>query len=315
MKTTITDLICEYLEHLKDRRYSPHTLDSYGRDLRLFTEITGANYLEDITPAAGEAFLAELRRRRLASATIQRRIAALRSFGAWLVNERWLLKNPVDSIRPPNVRRTLQRVLSEEELRRELDALPAETLAEQRDAAILEVLYGSGIRVAELVGLNLGDMQISWMRGDDAAPNLREMTLMIKVLGKGAKERVIPAGAHAATAVLRYLVSRRIPPRSMFSAETALFVNASGGRLTARSIQRIVGARLKRGGRVTPHMLRHSFATHMLNRGADLRAIQDLLGHESLSTTQLYTHSTARRLIEVHAKAHPRARRRPNEAL
>jgi len=296
MTTRLEELRGEFLEDLRSRRYSPHTLDAYRRDLKQFSRVTRVVNLEGLTTDSVELYVSELAGKRRASATIQRKLMALKSFCNWLVEHRYLQKNPADAVHAPKLERRVPQVLSESDVRECLDSLPRDTQSERRNLAIVEVLYGSGIRLSELVGLNVEDIT------DDTDGTPTGHQLLLDVLGKGRKERLVPAGAAAAIAVLTYLEGRPGVRR-----DEPLFVNEQGDRLAPRTVQHIV-ARIFSGFKgVSPHVLRHSFASHMLENGADLRAIQEMLGHEKLSTTQIYTRATPARLVKVHGRAHPRA--------
>jgi integrase/recombinase XerC len=204
--------------------------------------------------------------------------------------------NPVRQIRTPRLDMKLPSFLEEDEVTRILEATTGDTFIDRRDRALLETLYGGGLRVSEATGLALADLQF-----DQGFAVVR---------GKGGKERLAPLGSHAAQAIEAYLPERAALLERLMSGAEALFLNKNGTRLDVRSVRRILNRRAALGGlrkAVTPHTLRHSFATHLLNRGADLRAVQELLGHENLTTTQIYTHVTTHRLKEVYDRAHPRA--------
>lgn len=308
MKTRLADIIDEFLQELRSRNYSPHTLDAYRRDLVQFLNsiskrVSGKPNVSHVDSLAIELFLEDLELEGLAASSINRKLAVVRSLCHYLVERRWLPKDPSVSVHAPKMERAVPVVLTEAQVRRELDALPRGTQEERRDAAIIEILYGSGIRVSELVGLDMGDIDDT---GDGTSTGIQ---LMLKVLGKGSKERIVPAGAAAAIAVLTYLEGR-----PGIRGCDPLFVGQSGRRLSPRAVQRIVARRLQ-GQHVSPHVLRHSFATHLMNAGADIRDIQALLGHACLSTTQIYTHTTTARLVRVHTEAHPRAHWSSTEAL
>jgi integrase/recombinase XerC len=282
-----------FLEYLGvERGASPHTLRSYAADLAEFTSFLAAERIDGLAGAdtrAIRAFLARLHGRRLAKATIARKLAAVRSCFRFLARRGVLEVNPARQVRSPRLGRRLPSVLPKDEATQLLDAAPEPTAAGARDRALLELLYASGLRVAEGCGLDLDDVD--------------EARRTVRVLGKGDKERVVPVGETALEALDTYLAMRG-------RQRGPLFLNARGGRLTPRSAHRIVKRLARRAGitqRVTPHTLRHSFATHMLGEGADLRLIQELLGHRRLSTTQRYTHVSPEHLMRVYDAAHPRA--------
>jgi integrase/recombinase XerC len=283
-----------YLE--AERNASPHTIRAYVEDVRQFSQFMDEEIGSDARPADADhlmirAFLAHLHKGGVKKISSGRKLAALRTFFRFLCREGILSHNPARALLSPRIERRIPSHLDEEEVDRLLD-VPGDGAAAVRARAFLELLYATGIRCAELVGLDLGEVDLDGR--------------MVRVLGKGRKERIVPFGTRAATAIRKYL-----PVRATARPSTdALFVNARGGRLTDRSIRSILAARVRQvalARRISPHTLRHSFATHLLERGADLRAIQELLGHASLSTTQRYTHVNARHLIEVYKKAHPRA--------
>ncbi|HKW91318.1 MAG TPA: tyrosine recombinase XerC [Methylomirabilota bacterium] len=282
-----------FLEYLGvERGASPHTLRGYAVDLSEFTRFLAEEKIAGL-PAVDarvvRAYLAGLHRRKLSKATIARKLAAVRSCFRFLARRGALEANPARQVRSPRLGRRLPSFIPLDETLGSLDAGTERSAAGLRDHALVEVLYGAGLRVAEGCGLDLDDL-------DEARHTVR-------VVGKGDKERVVPIGDTALDALGAYLATRG-------RQRGPLFLNARGGRLTPRSAHRIVQAWARRAGlsrRVTPHTLRHSFATHMLGRGADLRLIQELLGHSRLSTTQRYTHVSPEHLMRVYDTAHPRA--------
>lgn len=293
-----------FLAYLRDQRnYSPATLRAYGADLRQFMRFLaarGARYLN--SPAAIDtllirAYLAWLQEEGEGRATTARKLACLRSLFRYLVREGHVPENPARSVGTPRQEKKLPRVLNEEEVLVLLDAPPATGILGLRDRAIFELLYATGMRVGEMVVLDLD--------GVDLAQRL------IYVRGKGRKHRQVLFGDKARDAVAAYLGARRKESsRAAGRACDALFVNARGTRLSDRSVRTILSRHLDACAlrhRISPHGLRHSFATHLLNRGADLRSIQELLGHASLSTTQRYTHVSTERMLRVYRDAHPRA--------
>jgi integrase/recombinase XerD len=295
------DVIAEFLQYLGvERGLSRNTLESYGRDLRLFQRFVHRS--EGVAlEAAGRplvlGYLLQLQREGKKAATIARRLAALKAFYQFLVRERRIPDDPTSELESPKLPRRLPRVLTVPEVAAILDQPDGHTLQGRRDKAMLELIYATGIRVSELISLNVGDV------------NVEEGFL--RCLGKGGKERVVPVGRVALAALGRYLDEAR--PRLLRDAgERSLFVNQRGRRLTRQGFWRIVKkyadmAGVAREARITPHTLRHSFATHLLENGADLRAVQEMLGHADISTTQIYTHITRRHLREAYARAHPRA--------
>jgi len=288
--------VAAFLRHLeRERNASPNTIRAYGEDLAQFTshlrrELGRDPRPEDADHLAIRGFLAELHRRGLARSSSARKLAGLRTFFRYLCREGRLEANPARVLATPRQDKRIPAVLDESEVEALLD-LPGDGLAAVRGRAILELLYATGMRCAELVGLDVEDVDIG--------------ARMVRVVGKGRKERVVLFGQRAQEALGAWLPRRKgLRPKS-----DALFLNARGGRLTDRSVRALVArrvAQLALARRCSPHTLRHSFATHLLTRGADLRAIQELLGHASLSTTQRYTHVDTRHLLEVYKKAHPR---------
>jgi integrase/recombinase XerC len=282
-----------FLEYLAvERGASTHTLRSYAADLTDFNRFLGAEKIGGLSAAdtrAVRAYVAHLHQRRLSKATIARKLATVRSCFRFLARRGVIEVNPARQVRSPRLGRRLPSFLPKDEATQLLDAPPEPSSAGARDRALLELLYASGLRVAEGCGLDLDDLDEAQRR--------------VRVVGKGDRERVVPVGETALEALAAYLAmrGRRRGP---------LFLNARGGRLTPRSARRIVKRLARRAGlsqRVTPHTLRHSFATHMLGEGADLRLIQELLGHRRLSTTQRYTHVSPEHLMRVYDAAHPRA--------
>ena len=280
-----------------ERNVSPHTVAAYRNDLEQFRQFlaeggSGPTHPEAVTHLDVRRFLAHLHGE-LKKSSIGRKLAAVRAFFRYLLREGVVAKNPAELVSTPKKERRAPFHLAIDEITALVEAPKEVTLLGLRDRAILEVLYSCGIRLSELTKLSVGDID-------------REGRL-VRVLGKGGKERVVPLGRQAAKAVAAYLVERHEP-----SHGEPFLLNSRGGRLTGRSVARIVDnylVKLATMKKVSPHTLRHTFATHLLEGGADLRAIQELLGHASLSTTQKYTHVSIDRLMEVYDKAHPRARR------
>lgn len=293
--------IREYIAYLSiERGSSPLTASAYERDLRqyaTFLEAQGIRSLERIDRDAVLAYETELVASGLAPATIERRVSAIKGFHRFLVRENISPKNPTDSLRLPKVPETLPDVLSVEQIDRMLSQPFGDDAAGLRDRAILEVLYGCGLRVSELTGLDLGSLLL-----DEG---------FVRVVGKGSKERIAPIAGAAETALRAYLDRGRAELAKPYAKPTsAVFLNARGGRLTRQSVHAIVArAGLSIGvENLHPHTLRHSFATHLLGGGADLRVIQEILGHADISTTQIYTHVDRAHIHDEYISAHPRAR-------
>lgn len=303
-----------FLEFLRyNRNVSPHTLRAYDTDVSQFLSTLSARLkvasadvpVHAFTSDAVRDFLGALHDRGVSRASSARRLAALRTFARYLVREEILTEDPTALVGAPRKEQRLPKHLPADEMNRLLDAPDPSTVAGRRDLAILELFYASGLRLSELVGLDLGDVNLS--------------SRIARVAGKGGKERLVPFNRAAAEAIRQMLPDARpaAPPRQPPSRHAPrrqpLFLNLRGGRLTTRSVDRIVRryarqAAIDRG--ISPHALRHTFATHLLQAGADLRAIQELLGHARLGTTQRYTHLDVERLMDVHRRAHPRAARR-----
>ncbi len=286
--------IGKFLDFLKiERNASAHTLRNYAKDLSLLRRALGERPWEEVDLLALRQFAAEERSRGLSKATVARRIAAVRSFFRFLHREGHLASNPALGLVRPKQDRHLPAFLSVEQAARLVEAPQGEDFSACRDRAILETLYSTGLRVSELVGLKIHDVDL--IGGS------------LRVVGKGRKERLVPVGSYSVQAIRRYL--KTLEPRHDLP-DRPLFQNFRRGGLTDRSVRRILNRYLAQAGaalKVSPHALRHSFATHLLDRGADLRAVQELLGHSSLTTTQVYTHVTTERLKRVYDSAHPRA--------
>jgi len=326
-------IVEQFLGYLKfEKRFSEHTAKCYGADLGQYGDFLLKNsdgigssmpdgpmdhhhggvgtavavqtqtaqsvdqLLLNADVNEARAYLAHLNEKGYSKATIARKLATLRSFYKYLVRTNRRSANPLASVRTPKQDKKLPRFLEYEEIKRLLNTPPIETWLGARDRAILETLYSTGIRVSELVGLNMDDVDF--------------LGEVIHIRGKGKKERIAPISSSALQAIQHYMEFRnkRAQSNSNFDMKV-LFVNKHGHRLSTRSVRRKMDKYLKMAGldpNISPHTLRHSFATHMLNNGADLRSVQELLGHQSLSTTQVYTHLTTRKLKEVYDEAHPR---------
>lgn len=289
--------IDRFLAHLTDARgASEHTLRAYSGDLaELLDHLDqlGVERAEDVTPRHLRRHLARLDARDLGKATIQRKLSAARSFFKLLVDEGRIELHPATGLRQRRTPRRLPGALSKEEVEALLQAPDQTTPSGRRDRALLELIYSAGTRAAETVGVNRPDLDFE--QG------------LARVRGKGRKERLAPLGRFALDAIREYLDD---PDRPTPTEAEAVFLNARGGRLSTRSLQRIVEKRALQAGlrrRPTPHTLRHSFATHLLDAGADLRSVQELLGHAHLVTTQIYTHVSVEQLRRVYERAHPRA--------
>lgn len=288
----------EFLSHLRhERNVSPHTLAAYRRDLGQFAVYLGeqGRKLAETDSALLRGFLVRLHESRQKKSTVARKLAALRSFLQYAVKRRWRDDNPARLLTGPKQDRPVPSFLSEPETAAFLELPGGDDFLGIRDRAFLELLYATGMRVSELTSLNLDDIGFT--------------ERLARVKGKGRKERLVPFGRKAEECLRAYLRARA-ELRALPAGERAVFVNRSGARLTARSVQRAVDKYLRRSAvrrKISPHSLRHSFASHLLGRGADLRVIQELLGHESLATTQKYTHLDLRQLLETYRKSHPRS--------
>ena len=297
--------VARFLKYLvAERNASPHTVKCYGEDLEAL-----ADYLSEARngnpPSAGEitvfdlrGYVSALHDSGYAKSSIARHIATLRSFFRFGQREGWAETNPAKPLRTPRQGRSLPHFLSAEELGRLFDAPPPNEPLGLRDRGILETMYSAGLRVSEVVGLDDADLDFQGC--------------LLRVRGKGRRERLAPVGSYALDALRRWLRVRKLHPRVQAGAAAPVFVNRFGRRLTTRSVARMLEKYLKITGldsRTTPHSLRHSFATHLLDRGADIRSVQELLGHKSLVTTQIYTHVSNAALREVYQRAHPRAKK------
>ena len=296
--------IAGFLLHLeKERQVAANTIKAYRRDLDAFGEFMNRYTGGDWTPAtvdrlAIRGFLGELQRRGLAKRSMARSLSAVRALFRFLQVHHGLEHAPVRSTRAPRVGRSLPGYLDRERTEAMFASLEAraagDDLTALRDLAIVELFYSSGLRLSELTGLNLLDLDL--------------LSDQLKVRGKGGKERLVPLGRQAGRVLLRYLDAREELARKPGADRTAVFLNPRGKRLTPRSVQRLVHRALDTvgGDGLRTHSLRHTFATHLLDAGADLRAVQELLGHASLGTTQIYTHTSVERLKKVYHQAHPR---------
>lgn len=289
-----------FLSHLAvERGYSKNTLEAYSRDLVRFLDYLdkeGIQSWEQVHPGHIQLYIVELSKSGVSPRSIVRYLAAVRSLFRYLLREKVVSKNPTAIIPSPRSPRPLPKAMSRAEVEALLRAVEGNSPSAIRDKALVELLYGTGIRVSELVGLNLDGV------------NMITGTLLVR--GKGDKERIVPMGEYAIEALEHYIKTAR--PRLCKGRSTkALFLNRSGKRMSRQSVWKMLKACATKAGiprAISPHMLRHSFATHMLEGGADLRAIQELLGHSDISTTQVYTHVARSRLKEIHKRYHPRGR-------
>ena len=300
----IAAIIDRFVDYIAlEKGASPHTCRAYQKDLELFAaflqkqglplDVTKIDYLT-IRLYLGHLYQG----RKIKRTSVVRKLASLRTFFKYLKREGIVEKNPAKMVAIPKGGKALPHVLSVDEAFRFLDTPDAASPLGSRDRAILEFLYSSGLRVGELTALSLSDLDLG--------------AGMVRVLGKGSKERMVPIGSKAVEALNSYLTRRGELIGKEQSSPQYLFLNHRGGRLTARSVGRMIKKYLLQGGimkETTPHTFRHSFATHLLDAGADLRGIQELLGHASLSTTQKYTHVSSAKLMEVYDRTHPRARK------
>ena len=294
-------LVNSFLRHLSlERRLSPRTVEAYGRDLKDMAAWLDQHRLGwlQLGQAQVRAWAAQRHRQGLSAKSLQRRLAALRAFYRYLKREGQVDGNPAMGVRAPKAERKLPATLDVDQMTQLLELPGGDTLA-LRDQAMMELLYSSGLRLAELVSLDLADLD--------------HQDAMLEVTGKGGKTRRLPIGSKALEAIGRWLQAR---PSLAAADEQALFISQRGRRLSPRSVQsRLAKRALEQGSprHVHPHLLRHSFASHLLESSGDLRAVQELLGHADISTTQIYTHLDFQHLAQVYDQAHPRARRKKTD--
>jgi integrase/recombinase XerC len=299
MHAAIGRFLC-YL--VAERNASPLTIKSYREDLSLLVDWFEQQFgrtpdPKKLTPQDLRAYVAALHEAGYAKGTVARRLASMRSFFKFVMREGGIDSNPAKPLRNPRGERKLPHFLTGDEIKRLLEAPPKDEPAGLRDRAILETMYSAGLRVSEAVGLN--DDDLDWDQR------------LLHVFGKGKKERLAPLGSYAIRALEAWLAVRELAADAEVEGMTPVFVNRFGSRLTTRSVGRMLEKYIKESGldgRTSPHTLRHSFATHLLDRGADIRSVQELLGHKSLTTTQIYTHVSSASLLEAYERAHPRAR-------
>ena len=292
----------KFLEYLEiERRYSPNTIRSYEVDLHQFVTYLASHHIaafDDVSKNDLRAFLSGLLDGGVSRKTVARKIACLRSFFRYAKRHGIAAKNPTLTLISPKLEKRLPSFLDESSITRMFDGLDTATPAGRKQAAILELFYSTGMRLGELVHLNVSDLDFA--QG------------VVKVTGKGSKQRIIPVGRRALRAMESYLRDRLrlLTQRGLASDESALFITAKGVRIYPEAVSRLVKKAISRVSELekkSPHVIRHTFATHLLNRGADLRAVKELLGHESLSTTQVYTHVSTEQLKKVYRQSHPKA--------
>lgn len=300
----LTSEVDDFLGYLSvEKGSSPNTVNAYAHDIQTFIAFVQDIHedkdnlgLSDITYLEIRAYLADLQKAGYSRRTIARRLAGIRAFFSYLCKKGITSQNPVKGVRTPKEGRRIPTFLREDEVASLLERPPEDTPLGLRDRAILETLYAAGLRVGELVGLNLDSIDLA--------------TGFVRAYGKGSKERIVPIGGKAIGALIEYLEHGRPHLVCPKSEPRALFLNCNGTRLSSRAVQIMIDKYIEEATidkKISPHALRHSFATHLLDHGADLRAVQELLGHSSVSTTQIYTHMTRKRLKVIYDKAHPRA--------
>jgi tyrosine recombinase XerC len=288
----------EYIAYLKhEKNASPHTISSYKSDLLQLAQFLEDKklHLREIDNIVLRGFLAFLFDRGEKKSTVARKLAAIRSFFQFCVRKHWMDDNPAKVVSTPKQDKPVPSFLTEEEMKEFLDLPQSAKPLDRRDRAMLELLYATGIRVSELVGICQEDVKFT--------------ERLIRIRGKGKKERLVPFGRMAEKSLKSYLRVRPMINKGEVE-ESPLFLNYRGQKLSSRSVERTVDKHIRRSAlrrKISPHSLRHSFASHLLGRGADLRVIQELLGHESLATTQKYTHLDLKQLLEVYRKSHPRS--------
>lgn len=296
--TIVGKAVEDFLRHLRERNASPHTIKAYSGDLADFAAYAGSRGWKQIDHIAIRGFLSRLYEKGLSKTSVARSLAAVRSLYRWLAREGVVEQNPAKLVATPKLPKKLPRVPTIEEMNSVLDGQMPEVAAfPERDRLMLELLYGCGIRNSELTGINLDDIRLS--------------AEAILIRGKGKKERYVPFGDAVKNALAGYLRARQALLAERSKNTAALVINQRGGRLTTRSVGRIIKKIAVAKGLspdVHPHTLRHAFGTHLLEEGADLRAIQELLGHERLATTQRYTQLSMKHVLEVYDQTHPRAK-------
>ena len=296
--TSVGKAVADFLRYLSEKNASPHTRRAYTGDLEQFAAYAGSRKWKEIDHITIRGFLSQLYEKRLSKTSVARSLAAVRSLYRWLAQEGVVEQNPAKLVATPKLPKRLPRVPTIEEMNTVLDGEMPETAAfPDRDRLMLELLYGCGIRNSELTGINLDDIRLS--------------AEAILIRGKGKKERYVPFGDAVKSALAAYLPARQTMLSGTRKNTAALLINLRGGRLTTRSVGRIIKRIAVAKGLspdVHPHTLRHAFGTHMLEEGADLRAIQELLGHERLATTQRYTQLSMKHVLQVYDQTHPRAK-------
>jgi integrase/recombinase XerC len=297
-RTTVEKAVDQFLRSLRERNASPHTIKAYAGDLDNFASYIGPRGWRNIDHVTIRGFLSHLYEKGLSKTSVARSLAAVRSLYRWLAQEGVVEHNPAALVSTPKLPKKLPRVPTIEEMNSVLDgSMPEVAAFPERDRILFELLYGCGIRNSELVGINLDDIRLS--------------TEAILIRGKGKKERYVPFGDAVKSALSVYLPARQQMLATSKKTTSALLINQRGGRLTTRSVGRIIKKIAVAKGLppdVHPHTLRHAFGTHLLEEGADLRAIQEMLGHERLSTTQRYTQLSMKHVLEVYDQTHPRAK-------
>ncbi|MFM1652801.1 site-specific tyrosine recombinase XerD [Brevibacillus sp. B_LB10_24] len=294
------DMLIDHFTHYLavEKGLAANTLESYQRDLVTYVSYLreqGVTRIEETTRGQIIGYLLMLQEKGRATATLSRNLASIRAFYQFLVRDRYLDKDPSIHLETPKIEKRLPKVLAVDEVERLLEGPVTSQPAGLRDKAMLELLYATGIRVSELVHLHVGDVNLDMG--------------FLKCMGKGSKERIIPLGRTAIDVVRQYIMTGR-PRLLKQKSETALFLNHLGKRITRQGFWKIIkkyAVQANIRAEITPHTLRHSFATHLLENGADLRSVQEMLGHADISTTQIYTHVTRTRIKDVYAKTHPRA--------
>ncbi len=292
----MNDTVLEFTQFLKiEKRHSVHTVAAYGRDIAQFSDFAGERALETLTSADIRTFLLKLREEGKSSRSLARCLSAVKSFFRFLIAENYLKENPAEILESPKLWRHIPDVISLDQVEALLASPNPKTLLGIRDKAMLEILYATGLRVSELVSLRVSDVDLK--------------VGFLRTLGKGSKERVVPIGAVANEAVDDYLLRSR-PSLLKGRSANELFITRRCGKMTRQGfwkLLKIYALKANIKPSLSPHSLRHAFATHLLERGADLRSVQEMLGHSDISTTQIYTHILEERMREVHDRFHPRA--------